>query len=145
MNVYFDASVLVAMFTHDRHSARADELLGLGPTAFVSDFAAAELASALGRLLRMTVLTAQEARAALTAFDVWRHQESTAIASTTHDIAAAEAYLRRFDTKLRTPDAINLAIAERCRLHVAVYDEDMAAAARTLGIPLAPTSSPLSS
>jgi predicted nucleic acid-binding protein len=145
MHVYFDASVLVAMFTHDPHSARADELLGLGPTAFVSDFAAAELASALGRLLRMTVLTAREARDARTAFDVWRHQESTAIASTTHDIGAAEAYLRRFDTKLRTPDAVNLAIAERCRLHVAVYDEDMAAAARALGIPLAPTSAPLSS
>ncbi len=140
MNVYFDASVLVAMFTQDACSARADELLGLSPTAFVSDFAAAELVSALARLVRMAALTAQEARDALSTFDLWRQREATAIPSTTHDVVAADAYLRRFDTKLRTPDALNLAIAERCRLQVAVYDEDMAAAAKRLGIPLAPTS-----
>jgi predicted nucleic acid-binding protein len=50
VSVYLDASVLVALFTHDLLGARADAFLRThSPVLVVSDFAAAEFASAIAR------------------------------------------------------------------------------------------------
>ncbi len=52
--VYFDASVLVALLTNDPLTRRADALMRTRtPVLVVSDFAAAEFASAIARRVRM--------------------------------------------------------------------------------------------
>jgi len=66
-------------------------------------------------------------------FDAW----VTSIRSeavTPDDVRAATRLVRRFDLALRTPDALNLAIADRCGATVLTFDAKMALAARALGI-----------
>jgi predicted nucleic acid-binding protein len=50
-------------------------------------------------------------------------------------VSAAEAFLRRLDLNLRTPDALNIAIAQRVGALLVSFDEKMAASARALGTP----------
>ena len=70
MSVYLDASILVSLFTVDTLTARADAALReRSPLLMVSDFAAAEFASAMARRVRMQIITADDARAAFSTFD----------------------------------------------------------------------------
>jgi predicted nucleic acid-binding protein len=50
------------------------------------------------------------------------------------DVAAAQAYLRRLDLTLLTPDAIHIAIAGRISATLVTFDRAMAASARVLGV-----------
>jgi predicted nucleic acid-binding protein len=45
-------------------------------------------------------------------------------------------FLRRLDLTLRTPDALNIAIAQRAASVLMTFDEKMAANAHALGTPL---------
>ena len=72
MSLYLDASVLVALFTDDPFTRRADSFLRENASVLmVSDFAAAEFASALGRHVRTKEIKQREARIALATFDAW--------------------------------------------------------------------------
>src|SRR5580704_9222425 len=63
-DVYLDASVLVALLTNDPLTPRADAFMRANtPTLIVSDFAAAEFASAMARRVRTGGITPDEARA----------------------------------------------------------------------------------
>lgn len=138
MSVYLDASVLVALFVQDAFSERAENYLRAHtPVLMVSDFAAAELASALARRVRMGELKTIEARTACSSFDAWAGRATTRLETGTSDIATAEAYLRRLDLKLRTPDAIHIAIAQRVAAQLATFDESMVKNARALKTKLA--------
>lgn len=138
MRSYLDASVLVALFTLDALTARAEAWLRRArPALVVSDFAAAELASAIARRVRMGSLDAGQARAAFAAFDAWTARETERARTVSADVAAAEAWLRRLDLTLRTPDALNIAIAQRLGAALATFDAKMVAAARTLGAEIA--------
>lgn len=61
MKLYLDASVLVALLAPDPLSERADTLLAQRPSLIVSDFAAAEFASA--RVPEITGIARNEMRA----------------------------------------------------------------------------------
>lgn len=138
MNVYLDASVLVALFTNDPFTQRADEFLRRErPVSTVSDFAKAEFASAIARRVRTGELSAEDARNAFGMLDVWTARAVQSIATSSPDIAAASAYLRRLDLSLRTPDAINIAIAERTGCALLTFDRKMADNAMALGVPVA--------
>lgn len=50
------------------------------------------------------------------------------------DLVDAEGFLRRLDLNLRTPDALNIAIARRLGIPLATFDGKMAAAASALGL-----------
>ena len=53
MSVYLDASVLVALFTNDPLTVRAETFLRANPLVLiVSDFAAAEFSSVIARHVR---------------------------------------------------------------------------------------------
>jgi len=131
--VYLDASVLVALMTNDALSDRADTLLrSRRPELLISDFAAAEFASALARSVRTRTLPADEARIAFSTFDAWSARVAQRIATTSADVRAAEAFLRRLDLTLRTPDALNIAIAQRASAVLATFDAAMANCARAL-------------
>ena len=134
MTVYLDASILVALFTRDHLSARADAFLRSSlPVLVVSNFAAAEFSSALARRVRTGEMTPDDARLAFSNFDAWTSRSTQPAELVAADVAAAQAFLRRLDLTLRTPDALNIAIALRIGAELATFDEKMAASAHLLG------------
>jgi predicted nucleic acid-binding protein len=139
LSIYLDASILVALFTNDALSERADAFLrdAAPVTVLVSDFAGAELASAIARRVRTRELSADDARIAFSNFDAWTARTATRAETVPPDVAAAAAFLRRLDLTLRTPDALNIAIAQRLGATLATFDAGMAASAAALGVELA--------
>jgi predicted nucleic acid-binding protein len=122
------------MFTDDPFADRADTFLrSHSPALVVSDFAAAEFASAMARHVRMRGVTPQAARRAFAVFDAWTARAAGRALTTSADVTAAAAFLRRLDLSLRTPDALNIAIAQRVGAELLTFDKNMAAAARALG------------
>jgi predicted nucleic acid-binding protein len=112
VSVYVDASVLVALFIDDGLTDRADAFLRTrSPVMVVSDFAAAEFASAIARYVRARRIKSDEARRLFSAFDAWTARAAERALTTSADVTAAAAFLRRLDLPLRTPDALNIAIA----------------------------------
>ena len=139
IGVYLDASILVSLFIKDSLAERADAVLRSGDyrELVVSDFAAAEFASALGRRVRTRDLVADDVRAIFRDFDAWATEHSRFVTILAGDIAEAGAALRRLDLTLRTPDAVNIAIARRERGALATLDDRMATAATILGVAVA--------
>jgi len=137
VSVSLDASVLVALLTADGLTARADAFLRANtPMLIVSDFAAAEFASAVARWVRTRDITVEEAQKGFLAFDSWTAQATLREEMAAADIRAAEAFLRRLDLGPRTADALNIAIAQRVRAALATFDQTMASSAGVLGIPV---------
>ena len=70
MSLYLDASVIIPVVVDERFTKAVGAfLVGWGDSLTVSDFAAAEVASALSRLVRMGVLEIAEAEQRLADFD----------------------------------------------------------------------------
>lgn len=114
MTIYLDASVLIAVLAEEPASAAVRRFLRTHrEDRLISDFAAAEVVSAISRLLRMRLLTEEEGSARLADFDAWRAAASSAADLHAADARLAYAYVRRFDLRLRAPDALHLAIARR--------------------------------
>jgi uncharacterized protein len=135
LNLYLDASVLIPAVIEEPSSTAVRELFRSRPDDLsVGDFAAAEVASALSRLVRMGRLVAAEAAGRLADFNVWRAGETDTAQMDAHDCRLANTYVRRFDLKLRAPDALHAAICRRLELQLATLDRRLAAAARALGI-----------
>jgi predicted nucleic acid-binding protein len=140
LNAYADASLLVALFIPDVFCERADRFMREGrPIVLVSDFAAAEFASAVAKRVRTREIRIDEARQAFLAFDAWAQFRGARLETTTSDVAMAESFLRRLDLNLRAPDAINIAITQRHGAALATFDVRMAEAARGLGLQVAAT------
>lgn len=134
MIAYLDASVIVALFTEDPHSEAAEEILRSSEMVLVSDFAAAEFASAVTKNVRHGALADEAAQVAFANFDVWRVKCGT-IETHSTDILLAASYLRRVGNTLRMPDAINIAICHRLGCRLATFDRRMAEEAAKLGVP----------
>jgi uncharacterized protein len=135
LSSYLDTSVLLPTLIAEPTTEAVYDCLGAdGQELLISDFAAAEVASALSRLVRMTLLTEPDASARLADFDAWRAAMSSPVDITASDARLAYIYARRFDLGLRAPDALHLAIARRLDLVLVTLDRRMAAAARELGV-----------
>ena len=138
MRIYLDASVLVALFTDDPFAPQADRFLRENASVLmVSDFAAAEFAAVIGRHVRAKDITEREARIAFGTFDSWVARVAQHVEIGPSDVKAAESILRRLDLKLRAPDAINIAIAQRIGATILTFDTGMIKNARALGTPVA--------
>lgn len=138
MTLYLDTSVIVALFTVDASSARADEALRKAPDLIViSNFAGAEFSSAVARKVRVGSVTAAEARTAFANFETWSGLAAQRANIASSDIAEAQAFLRRLDLTLRTADAIHIAAARRFDAMLLTFDDKMAACARALGCTVA--------
>ena len=136
-SVYLDASVLVSLHLRDANTGRALALFrGQVTDAVISDFGAAEVSSAVALNLRIGRLAREQAQSALRQFDEWIGRDVAVEHLDSADVALADAFIRRLDSTLRTPDALHLAIARRLSLPVATFDVKMAAAARNFGIKL---------
>jgi predicted nucleic acid-binding protein len=135
LSVYLDASVLLPTLIKERASAAVDTyLLTPGQAFLISDFAVAEVASGLSRLVRMGQLDAADALGRLDDFDAWRAAASLPVDVHAADVRLAYVYVRRFDLMLRAPDALHLAIARRLDATLVTLDRRLATAAHELGI-----------
>ena len=133
--LYLDASALVPLFVGEPSSDRIERFLRGAPDELtVSDLAAAEFASAISRLVRTGVLGAADAQDRLLDFDAWRAADTENVDLVAADVRAASAIVRRFELKLRTPDALHLAICRRIGIDLVTLDDRLAAAASDLDI-----------
>jgi len=138
VNLYLDASVVVALLTKDAFTSRAESYIRANaPVLVVSDFAAAEFASVIARRLRVREITEPIARVVFVEFDAWVIRSTEHADTTTADVIAAAGALRRLDLPLRTADAVNIAIARRIGATLMTFDEKMAASAKALGVVVA--------
>jgi predicted nucleic acid-binding protein len=130
-----DASLLIPTLVEEQESAAVNAyLVAAERELLVSEFAAAEVASALSRLVRTRLLAPADAGSRLADFDVWRAGASSPVDVEPADARLANALVRRFDLMLRTPDALHLAIAARLNASIATLDPRMERAARELGL-----------
>ena len=139
MKLYLETSVVVALLTKDPQTPRAFRYLNdTTPDLIVSDYAAAEFASAVARRVRVGELSVDAARTAFATFDDFLPGAVQRVETSSADIKNAERFLRRLDLILRAPDAIHIAIAQRIDGPLATFDEKMATAARMLEVEVAP-------
>jgi len=135
LSLYIDPSALLPAFVEEARSDTVDRLLRTSNEALcVSEFAAAEFASALSRLVRTHVLDQDLALQRLADFDAWRAAEAVLIDVESADIRSASIIVRRFDLMLRTPDALHVAIARRLGAALVTFDHRLATAARAMGV-----------
>jgi len=100
----------------------------------VSEFAAAEVASALSRLVRTRIIDPEDAAARLSDFDAWRATAATELDFQASDMRLAQVYVRRFDLRLRAPDALHAAACRRAGHSLVTLDRRLAFAAEALGL-----------
>ena len=134
MNSYLDASALLPTLIDEPTTAAVEDYLASHRDRLISDFAAAEVASAFSRLVRTRRLDSADASARLTEFEGWRTMTAERAEINAADARLAYAYVRRFDLMLRAPDALHIAMAQRLGATLVTLDRRMAGAAATLGI-----------
>ena len=133
---YLDASAIIPLLIEELGSAAVDRFLAaVAQPLIVSEFAAAEVASAFSRLIRTQALEGpQDAASRLADFDSWRASSAGDIDLLASDIRLARIFVRRFDLMLRAPDAIHAAVCQRADLLLVTMDRRLAAAAQDLGV-----------
>lgn len=139
MSVYFDTSVAMSLFMHDRHTAPASAWLRAhNPTCVVSSWTATEFSEALAFRERMGGATAAERAAAESGFDAWITGGAGWVEPIATDFAAVKRAIRQDVITLRAPDALHLMIAKRLGLELASLDARLCNAARQLGVAVSP-------
>jgi uncharacterized protein len=135
LRTYLDASVLLpTLIVEPATEAVYGRLAADDQELLISDLAAAEVASALSRLVRKALLAGPDASARLADFEAWRAAMSLTVDIRASDARLAYIYVRRFDLRLRAPNALHLAIARRLDATLVTLDRRVVAAARELGI-----------
>jgi len=133
LTLYLDASALLPLFIEEGRTHDAHEHLR-GNVLVISDFAIAEFSSGVARRSRVGEIHEAGAAAVFTALDAWTVKATRRESLTAGDIGVAISLVRRFDLGLRAPDAINIAIAQRCAANLLTFDGKMARSARSLGM-----------
>jgi predicted nucleic acid-binding protein len=135
MSTYLDASFLVPTLIEEAGSGAAKAyLLATEQELLVSEFAAAEVASALSRLVRLRLLAAADAEARLADFEAWRAAASSRVDMHPADARLAYTFVRRFELMLRAADALHLAMTARLDASLVTLDRRLERAAQELGI-----------
>lgn len=106
------------------------------PVLTISDLCRAEFVAAVSMHVRMRRYPTEIGEQLVDDFEGWVAAAASASEIEALDTRAAMRILRRFDLKLRAPDAIHLGICQRLGAQLLSYDVDQVAAARALGIPL---------
>lgn len=133
--VYCDTSVVVAYYVPEDHSEQAEQALQAQDQRLVSALVLTEASAALRRKVHDKELSKADAQAALAAF---RHDVLIGIFRVIelerrhYDHAATQVWSTK--ERVRTLDALHLAVAELDGLSVVTADVVMAKAAKELGI-----------
>ena len=133
--VYCDTSVVVAYYVPEDQSDQAERALRTRTERMVSSLVLTEASAALRRKVHDRELSKTDAQAALDAFrqDVVTGLFRVIDVQRRHfDLAAVQVWSTR--QRLRTLDAVHLAVAELDGLRVVTADAVMAKAAKELGI-----------
>lgn len=126
--------MLVPLVIDEAGSPRAWAIVEQNARLWTSEFAAAEVASALSRLVRTGRLDSDAAAVSLADFATWRLETTSDAQIETTDIRLAHSFVRRFETQLRVPDALHLALTRRLDASFATFDAGAARAALLLDI-----------
>lgn len=121
------------LFVDDAWTQRARAWLLTGAAVFVSDWAVAEFSSALSLHVRQGRLEVDERDEAENALNDWLDGHAREEPLMPVDALLTRDLIHRH-SKLRTPDALNLAIVLRTGEALATYDHDLADAARVEGV-----------
>ena len=132
MALYLDTSVLVSAFVQDEHSEWAAALLIRRADVVVSRWVEAEFSSALGLRVRSGAMKADKRDQIEAEFDGWRLGRDECRLDDL-DFVRCRALLRD-GLRLRTPDALHLAVVLRHGFDLATLDKELAAAARLKGV-----------
>ena len=134
MSHYCDASVMGTLVFRDtdwisvRHWIETTK-----PSLSYSDFGFGELASAVGRRVRMQQLDPTKAQTLLLDFPT-RLPDWARTTVAPSDIDVATGYMLRFELGLRLPDAIHIATAGRLGFTLVSTDIRQVRAAASLGV-----------
>ncbi len=136
---YIDTSVLVAYYCPEAISDKVEALLLSIERPAVSQLTVIELASAVSRKIREGSLAHKSGEAIISLFNT--HIAENRFAHYTlqsEHYTTAFKWISRFDTPLRTLDALHLAIAQgiHCR-QLATADKTMADAGKAVGLGVA--------
>lgn len=135
MTAYLDASAILPALIEEAGSDAVDRFIAeTEGDLVISEFAAAEVASALSRLVRTGLLDHADALARLADFDAWRAAAASDLDLQASDVRLANVYVRRFDLMLRAPDALHAAACRRADYLLVTMDRRLAAAADELGV-----------
>ena len=130
MSVYLDASVILAMLIEEAGTEAMVAFLAANDEALI----AAEVVSGISRLVRMGALEAEDGQARLADFDAWRGSNTTDLDIQAPDTRLASTFVRRFDLRLRAPDAVHAALCRRGGHGLVTLDRRLASAAEALGV-----------
>ena len=131
---YLDTNVLIPLVVTESSSYAMQAFVTEHGGLLTSEFAAAEAASGVSRLVRMGQLQVDRARTALEDLDDWRLSATEQAEMLPGDIRHAHLLVRRFETKLRAPDALHIAMAKRLGAMLVTRDAGMRAAAEMVGV-----------
>jgi uncharacterized protein len=133
VKIYLDTSAIVGLFATDAHGDKIRTFLATEkPYVYISNFAAAEFSSVMSMRVRQYALRLDHARQTLFAFDTWRDSETTILGIDNEDIQRADIFIRRFELKLRAPDALHAALCHRHQLKMISFDTGLASAMKML-------------
>ena len=133
--IYLDTSVIAPFYWEQALSDTVEELLRTETEPGLSQLVEVELFSALSRRVRMREISQEDARAIATRFQT--HLDSNfyiriPIESVHYQLA--RDWIGRFDTSLRTLDALHLASASSNNIRLVTADDALARSAEALGI-----------
>jgi predicted nucleic acid-binding protein len=133
VTAYLNASAILPTLIDEADSAAVDQCIFENEDLLViSEFAPAEVASALSRLVRTGLLTLGDARDRLEDFDAWRAASAIGLDFPAADMRLAHIFVRRFDLGLRAPDALHTAACRHESLTLTIQNKRLAAAANAL-------------
>lgn len=133
---YFDASALAAiLFSEPGGQSVVDHTMASQADIVVSDIVVAEVSSAISKLVRMRLRTADQGDRLLATLDDWVAAAGLSVDVQAFDVRETVLLVRQFDLKLRAPDALHIAICRRLDARPITLDIHLAAAARSLGLP----------
>jgi len=113
LSLYLDASAPLPLFIEEARTNQAHESLR-GNVLIISDFAIEEFSSGVARRTRAGEIKDSGAASVFAALDAWTLKATRRETLTAGDVNVAISLVRRLDLGLRAPDAVNIAIAQRC-------------------------------
>ncbi|MEH2366310.1 type II toxin-antitoxin system VapC family toxin [Nostoc sp.] len=133
--IYLDTSVIAPLYWREALSDAVEQLLLNETEVGLSQLVEVELVSALSRRVRMREISQQDAIAVVERFQADLDSGFyTQIAVEIVHYNLAREWISRFDTSLRTLDALHLTIAFQNNIQLVTADEALARSAEVLGV-----------
>lgn len=134
MSVYADTSLLTAYYCPERGSDQAQSYLTARRNVAISWLTETEMISALSKKVREREISEEDARRIVKVFREHIEMGSYEVLSIgLRDYRDANRFIGRFDTGLRTLDALHVAVAQRENKTLATADIKLAEAVEHLG------------